>query len=165
MSGPATTGGKYDHDRFVEQSFEWPAQADEAVDRMTAASGGESLARPLPRKTPKRAKGNAVTLRLVHCDVDSGVTLEEVRQLGGTVVWSGTDKNGHIYILLTVAVTQEQHAVLCKGLIARFGGDKGKWSDNDLLRPPGTFNYKPTVMNGGGKPAVPVTLAEPFHRL
>ncbi len=33
-----------------------------------------------------------------------------------------------------------------------------KISDNDLLRPPGTFNYKPTV--AGGEPA-PVEAVEP----
>ena len=107
----------------------------------------------------KRAKGDAASRKLVHSDVDDGrLDLAVVRELGGFAIGSGTPGNGHVYVLLTHVVMPAQHELLRKGLAAYLGGDMAKISDNDLLRPPGTFNFKPTV--AGGKPA-PVEAVEP----
>jgi hypothetical protein len=69
-------------------------------------------------------------------------------------------------------VSQAGHEALCKGLITYMNGDRSKHSDNDLLRPVGAYNLKPTVFENSparrvhwmvkpnGKRADPHTLAD-----
>jgi hypothetical protein len=56
-------------------------------------------------------------------------------------------------------ITREQHEVLCRGLAAHLGGDH-KYSDNDVLRPPGTLNYKGRVDGGEPYPVEAVWCSE-----
>ena len=58
-----------------------------------------------------------------------------------------------MYVLLAWPVTPDQHEALCRGLAATLGGD-AKYSDNDLLRPPGTWNYKSAVDGGDPSPVI-----------
>ena len=57
-----------------------------------------------------------------------------------------------------VAGHPEQHEALCRGLAATLGGDT-KYSDNDLLRPPGTWNYKSAVDGGDPTPVTALVVA------
>jgi hypothetical protein len=151
--------GKYafDKDKFVPYAYLWPDRADAVIAKIQAeALRGDVYVCPYLMRDRKRAKGNAAGRRLVHSDVDSGrLDLAAVRGLGGFAIGSGTPGHGHVYVPLSHVVMPAQHELLCKGLAAYLGGDMAKISDNDLLRPPGTFNYKPTV--AGGDPA-PVEL-------
>ena len=146
--------GKYQHDKWSEVAFRWPQEADNALTYI-AKSGplGDVYACPYPMREPHRAKGNAGQHVLVHADVDRDLDDEEVAQLGGFIVRSGSPGHGHVYVPLAWPVTPDQHEALCRGLAATLGGD-AKYSDNDLLRPPGTWNYKSAV--DGGDPS-PVT--------
>ena len=101
-----------------------------------------------------RAKGAAVVRRLPHADVDSQIDLERVHTVGGLAVGSGSAGHGHVYVPVTEDLTLTEYEALCRGLVRYFGADPGKISDNDFLRPAGTFNHKPTL--AGGEPA-PVT--------
>ena len=153
---PYEENGKYKHRNWHETPILWPDRAEHALALIEHnAPLGDVYICPYLMKTPHRRKGNAAWRQLVHSDVDAGLDLDLVRDLGGFIVWSGSPGHGHIYIPLKHVVTVDQHRVLCEGLRARLGGDD-KICDNDLLRPPGTFNFKPTVMNGGGNPALPV---------
>ena len=147
--------GKYafDKDKFKPYAFLWPDRADAAIAYIEAkAPLGDVYVCPYLMRDRKRAKGTAAGRRLVHSDFDgAALDLDAVRGLGGFAVGSGTPGHGHVYIPLTHVVMPAQHELLCKGLAAYLGGDMAKISDNDLLRPPGTFNYKPTV--AGGDPA------------
>lgn len=137
---------KYKHRKWDESAFCWPAQADNAITYITeAAQLGDTYMCPYLMRDRRRAKGNAVTRMLVHTDVDTRLDLAAVQELGGFAVASGTPQHGHAYVRLSYAVTAAQHEVLCRGLAKRLGGDPGKVSDNDLLRPVGSWNYKPTV--------------------
>ena len=83
-----------------------------------------------------------------------GCTVEKVQAVGGFAVASGSEGHGHAYIALSASVTTDQHEALCRAWGRHLvGRADAKVSDNDLLRPPGTYNRKPTVR--GGKP-VPV---------
>jgi hypothetical protein len=53
---------------------------------------------------------------------------------------------------LTESVSFAHHRQLCRALGDHFGAKDSKIADNDLLRPPGTLNHKPTVMDSGGRP-------------
>lgn len=106
-----------------------------------------------------RAKGQSVARALVHADIDrepfDEAKADNLRVLGGFAIASGSPDHVHAYVGLIESVSPAQHEALCRGLGAYIGGaDPAKCSDNDVLRPPGTFNYKPTVF---GQPPAPVT--------
>jgi hypothetical protein len=142
--------GKYKHHKWDECAFQWPAQADDAIAYIAKmAPLGDTYVCPYLMKEPHRVKGGAVQHVLVHADVDGDLDVAKVAALGGFVVGSGSVGHGHAYIPLSWPVTHEQHEALCRGLATYLGGDH-KYADNDLLRPVGSLNHKPTV--DGGQP-------------
>jgi len=148
--------GKYGHTRWEERPFLWPDMALTAVEFIqNHAMVGDVYTCPYLMKTPKREKGNAAWRALIHSDVDTLIDPCVVHDLGSDafIVWSGSLGHGHVYVPLAYPVMPVQHEMLCRGLATHLGGDKAKVSENDLLRPPGTFNHKSAV-NGGLMTAV-----------
>lgn len=144
--------GKYKHHKWSEVVFGWPADADNALTYIEqTAALGDVYACPYPMKEPRRVKGGAGQRVLIHADVDGALDEKKAAEVGGFVVPSGTPGHGHVYVPLAWPVTPEQHEALCRGLAATLGGD-AKYSDNDLLRPPGTLNYKSKVDGGDPNP-------------
>lgn len=153
-----TESGKYEHRQWSERSWRYPQHADRVVRAIAeAAPSADVYVCPYLMKSRERAKGNAVSRVLVHADIDGALDECTVEALGGFAVSSGTPGHGHVYVPLAWPVTPAQHEVLCRGLAERLGGD-AKFSDNDLLRPVGTLNHKPTVAGGI---AAPVGLVAP----
>ena len=150
--------GKYDHRSFTPLSFLWPVEEQRAVDWIErSAQRGDVYACPylMHDNAEGRAEWNAAGgYRLVHTDVDTAIDLTVVAKLGAFAVGSGTSGHGHVYAKLLHVVMPAQHEVLCKALCAYLGGDPAKHSDNDLLRPAGTLNHKPTVSGGAPTPVV-----------
>jgi hypothetical protein len=145
------TNGKYKHQQWDEVAFRWPTESDNALAYIAkTAPLGDVYACPYLMKEPRRAKGNAAQRVLIHADVDNELDEEKIAKLGGFIVRSGSPGRGHVYIPLAWPVMPEQHEALCRGLAGSLGGD-AKYSDNDLLRPPGTLNYKSKV--DGGDPS------------
>jgi hypothetical protein len=141
--------GKYKHGRRKEYPRPWPTDADTvAGDILAMAAKGDVFVCPYILTGPARNKGTAVSRKLVHADVDDNLDLEKVRELCGFAVYSGTRGHAHGYVPLTESVTVPQHEALCRGLGRYLGADDAKISDNDLLRPPGTRNFKSTVTGG-----------------
>ena len=137
--------GKYKHHQWDEVAFRWPAESDNALTYVAkAAPLGDIYMCPYPMREPRRAKGESAQRVLIHADVDGDLDEHKIAQLGGFIVRSGSPGHGHAYIPLAWPVTPAQHEALCRGLAAHLGGD-AKYSDNDLLRPPGTWNYKSKV--------------------
>jgi hypothetical protein len=144
--------GKYRHRRWSEHPVRWPQQADQAVAAIASqASTADVYACPYLMRD-RRTLGNSVSRVLVHADVDHRIDPAMVAELGGFAVASGTSGHGHVYVPMSYATTRAQHEMLCRALVAHLGGDT-KYSDNDLLRPPGTLNYK-TAVDGGEPCAV-----------
>lgn len=153
--------GKYQHAQFTQSHFAWPGEAD-LVEReiMRAATDSDIYVCPYLMWSDKRVKGAAVARRQVHADVDHGqLDTEKVHSIDGFAVASGTPGNGHVYVALTESVPAHWHRALCRGLGDYLGGADAKISENDVLRPPGTLNHKPTA--GGGDPAVVTWLVPP----
>lgn len=146
-SGPRLdANGKYCHNSWRETPFHWPQMRDAAVAEIQAhAAHADVYICPYLMKTPQRSKGNAAWRALLHCDVDTPIDPGVVDGLGGHIVWSGSQGHGHVYIVLSYPVMPTQHDILERGLVARLHGDPAKISENDLLRPPGTFNHKSAV--------------------
>jgi len=96
-----------------------------------------------------------------HADVDNGdLHLDKVRQLGGWAVASGTTGNGHVYVPLKRSLSPEQFTVLESALKVHLGADS-KIAANDVLRPVGTLNCKPTVLKPGSEPTAVAFLIAP----
>jgi RepB DNA-primase from phage plasmid len=141
---------RYEHDEWRGSHYAWPAEADQAVREMLAAAPESDVyVCPYLMHADKRAKGAAVARDHVHADVDAGLLdAEKVRALNGFAVASGTPGNGHAYVALTESVPARWHEALCRGLGAHLGAVDAKISDNDVLRPPGTFNHKSAAKDG-----------------
>jgi hypothetical protein len=155
--------GKYRHEYWSEShglkiAFAWPDEAEQVCAAIKhCADEGDLHIVPYLRRSRARAKGDAVSLRLVHTDGDNGLDQEKIAalaELGAFVVGSGSPGNGHVYVPLDRVLSTAEHEALCKGLIAYLDGDKAKFNGNDLLRPVGAYNLKPTVFENS--PARPV---------
>ena len=155
--------GKYDHERFEPKPFRWPDEAQKAVEFILAESQQADVwLCPSPmlhdwtvedgKKKTGRRKGEAVSLFTVHADIDGQLDIEKVKSIEGAfAVASGSPGHAHVYVWLSEPITSAQHDALSKGLGAHLGNaDVAKHSDNDLLRPPGTFNHKSAA--AGGEP-------------
>jgi putative DNA primase/helicase len=161
-AGPRLSdAGRYEHTQWAETRFAWPIEADQAAREIfQAATDCDVYVCPYPMCGEKRVKGAAAARRIVHADVDHGhLDLDEVRAINGYAVGSGTPGNGHVYVALTESIPAHWHRALCRGVGAYLGGADAKISANDVLRPPGTLNHKPTVR--GGDPAVVEWLVRP----
>lgn len=143
--------GKYRHGFWREVPFQWPEDAGDMEEGIRcAAQFGDVYVCTVLMSGHSRSPDDAVHLSVLHADVDSGgLDMEKVRLLGGFVVGSGSEGNGHVYVPLSRDVTPGEYEALERGLV-RFLGADNKIAANDVLRPPGTLNHKPVVMNGGG---------------
>jgi hypothetical protein len=151
-SGPYRNDkGKFVHKNWTETPFDWRTEPDQAVREIFSnAMHNDVYVCPYPMRTRKRRKGNSVTRELVHADVDTDDpgTAEKVKALNGFAVATGTEGHAHVYVKLSESVSVDDLEALCRALGKHFGAPDVKCRDNDVLRPPGTYNYKPTVDGG-----------------
>lgn len=138
--------GKYRHAKgdWRPQSYRWPNERARILDDIAArlASGRVDVyAAPLLRKHPKREKGNAAHYDLVWADADL-VDLAAIEPLCPMVVNSGRDGHAHVYVRLAADVSPKEREALARGLMAHAGDCDPKIADNDVLRVPGTLNFK-----------------------
>ena len=145
--------GKYKHHKWDEVAFRWPQQSDEALTYITKAGPlGDVYMCPYPMKEPRRAKGNAGQRVLIHADVDHELDPDE----------GGPARRVHRALRLHPATAtstsrwrgRSPRPARSACVVAwphTLGGDT-KYSDNDLLRPPGTLNYKSKVDGGDPEP-------------
>ena len=160
-----TDSGKVRWRERAEEYFAWPEQREKLVDTVLAyAPEADISICPNLMRAKRRAKGNSVARKSLHADVDSGFNKHQqdrVRELpGGCAVDSGTPGHAHVYVRLDESLTVEQHGHLCRALGEWFHADDHKISDNDLMRLPGTWNFKPRAYDPDADP-LPVTWAVP----
>ncbi|MDQ1249559.1 MAG: hypothetical protein QG597_3934 [Actinomycetota bacterium] len=155
------TNGKYTHRAWVPTTFSWPAEADQLAAEITReAAHADVYACPYLMWAGKRSKGAAVERRLIHCDYDGPLDTERVTATGGFAVASGSEGHAHVYVPLAGPVTAVEHEALCRALGDYLGPHAdSKVRDNDVLRPPGTWNHKPTA--NGQQPAPVTWLVKP----
>jgi hypothetical protein len=159
------TAGTYKHKRFLGGGVRWPDEADQTIARLLAESeeadvwvcpylmAHDWIRTKDGKRKSGRAKGQAVSRLTVHGDIDGelfdSAKAEKLAAMGGFAIASGSPGNAHVYVPLSAPVSVDHHEALCVALGKYIGGaDPGKHSDNDLLRPPGTLNHKPTVLYG-----------------
>ena len=146
--------GKYQHRDWEQTPYDYPAQADEAVNHMLrAAPGADVYVCTSVMRGRTRAKGAAVERTRPHADVDHGrLDPEKVTAIGGWAISSGTPGHGHVYAETTEPLTITEYDILCRALGNYLGGADSKISDNDVLRPPGTYSQKATIVGGDPTP-------------
>jgi len=148
--------------RFWEEGpFAWPREAGYVLALLREFSEWfDAYICPYVLSGPKRTKGTSVARMVVHCDGDKGLNRAKARTIRGVIiVGSGTPGHAHIHVLLTRSVPPHQHEALCKGLAVYVGAKDPKFSDNDVLRVPGSWNHKPVL--DGGQPVPVVWLVRP----
>jgi hypothetical protein len=163
--------GKYVHERFEPKPFLWPDQADKAIEFIIDESQSADVwlcpslmlhdwvLEDGKIKTGRR-KGKAVSRLTVHADIDGTCDVAKVESIEGAfAVASGSPGHAHVYVRLGTPITSGQHDRLGKALGAYIGNADAKYSDNDLLRPPGTLNHKSAA--AGGEPTLVVWLIKP----
>lgn len=100
---------------------------------------------PHPRASEQRKERGAINLRRLHIDLDKPPADPELwDKLGAFSVRSGSEGHVHGYVALDRIVTLDEFERLQVGLRDALSGDN-KIKDNDLLRLPGTWNFKDGV--------------------
>lgn len=143
--------GRYKHKDFKQRFFHWPAQAGDAarwaID--TAATAADVYVCPMLRATRHRNKGNGIGGRWGWVDLDG--PLDDARRavlagLGSSVRLVSSGTGHHAYFDLGAVVEPAVVEDFNRQMVAVLGADS-KWSDESLLRLPGTFNNKPVVFD------------------
>jgi hypothetical protein len=156
--------GRYGHQGWEPKVFAWPDEAEQAVHFMNAVLDEPGLNDlyicPNVLKTTKREKGTAATHRLLHADADHGADPSKIGALHGFAISSGTPGHAQVFVPLSNEVTPPLYQALMEGMRKYFHGDN-KISDNDLLRPVGSKNFKGVAVAGLDEPYVVDWMVKP----
>jgi hypothetical protein len=152
--------GKYQHRSFTPHFYRWPDQRNAVLNdvaRELATGPVDIYVAPHLRRSRDRKKHTALPPLYLHTDVDGHVGDPELWALVDPIqVQSGTAGHLHGYVPLTRAQELGRWDVLQRALRDRLGGDTdSKISDSDVLRLPGTLNFKATVPPRGVEPGEP----------
>ncbi len=145
--------GKYRHAKFEQFFYRWPTEADKAisdVQNMSNAGASDMYVSPMLRTARERKKATGAGGCWAWADLDGAMTEQRrdvIASFGADarVVNSGTGH--HLYVKLDDWHTPDDIEAVNQTLAAALGGDH-KWSNESLLRPPGTWNLKPRTFNG-----------------
>lgn len=162
-------GGKIRWRHRKEVAFAWPDERNRLIDEvMTRASYADVSICPNLMRDKHRHKGNSLIRQSAHSDVDDGFDArmeQRVREMpGGCAVYSGQPGHAHVYAvfgdaaLLTDPLDLPNHEHLCRAVGDWFGAKDPKISDNDVMRLPGTWNFKPLAYDSKAEP-LPVNWA------
>lgn len=138
--------GKYRHREWTERRYRWPADVEllhRDVRQLVAAHEPVDVyVCPAVRFTDDRRQGSAVPPVVCWADIDGPCADDRLlAALDPFTVLSGSGDNRHVYAPLTRPVDLRSHRALNRALATALGADS-KWSDESLLRLPGTFNHK-----------------------
>lgn len=141
--------GRYEGN-FHEIGGKWPQDRERLTKSLLERSEtDDAYLAPYLRTLPNRKKDASDPLpsQVLRCDLDGReVTKEEADALGAMVVASG--RGSHVYVKLTEALEGDDLESWNRRLCAYLGTGAEKWEANAVLRPPGTLNHKPRVIEG-----------------
>ena len=157
--------GKLAHRYWSEtrerHAYAYPDDTDAAVAKVLELSArglDVYVSTSLMRTDASRGKTQTAGLWCLHADIDhTGLNLDTVAGLGWCAIASGTSGHYHLYIPLTESITEAPFRMLQNPLVELVGADAKK-AGNDVLRPPGTYNFKPTLDGGDRVPVRWATL-------
>ena len=143
--GYRNQSGAYRHREWAEHHYAWPDDAEQLwtdLGRENLTNRIDVYVCPAVRHTQQRRKGDALPPMVCWADLDHEPADHDlVQRLDPYVVDSGQPGHTHLYLPLSEPVDLGTHAALNRALAEQLGGDP-KWSDESLLRLPGTHNHK-----------------------
>lgn len=150
---PKLSKPRFEEDDFRPKYYDWPAQRDDLIEDVDDALNHNDVKHenieificPALRKVPSRRQGTHAPLLWVWADMDHRPTesqLDRIRGLGAMTVLSGSEGHRHVYLELDKPVSATAHKALCLALKDAVGAKDSKIAENDLLRLPGTLNWK-----------------------
>lgn len=149
---------------FVGRFLRWPDEKARLAELVAAADAGADVyVAPMLRATRERAKGTGAGSRFAWADVDGPLTAERVAVLQTFVPLVRIVSSGgghHVYVELDDWHDVEAVEAANKGLVAALAAD-AKWSDESLLRLPGTWNYKAPTRGTGDRALVQLMVEVP----
>lgn len=161
-----TDGGKYKFGEFQDAvSYAWPADRDqlaaEVAQEVATGDPVDVYVCPAVRHAGAKSRRTGDALPPLVCWVDlDGPPTDQIlwEKLEPLVVRSGSDGHAHGYIALNQSIDLLRWRRLQEALRDQLGGDH-KISDNDVLRLPGTLNWKttpptPVLLPTGQQPRV-----------
>jgi hypothetical protein len=151
-SNPHAVGGKLKHKPFAQEFAQWPRDIEAIADRaiICASRRCDVYVSPMLRTDHRRLKVNGAGGRWAWADLDGPMTAERLallRPLGDSVRIISSGTGHHAYFKLDEWRTPDEIEATNRALRDMLGGD-AKWSNESLLRLPGTFNFKPSVFHG-----------------
>lgn len=152
---PRTSKPRFAEDDWQPKFYKWPSQREDLLEDVDDALNHPEVIRenteificPALRSRPERTRGSNAPLWWVWADMDHKPTedqIDRINHLGGMTVLSGSDGHRHVYLPLDKPVTALLHKALCLALKDALGAKDSKIAENDLLRLPGTLNWKRT---------------------
>jgi putative DNA primase/helicase len=152
--------GKIKHKHWDQSRFTWSAEAAQAErELLAAAADSDVYVCPYLMHADKRSPPAAVARRIVDADIDGQADPEKIRAIDGFAVASGTSGHAHVYVALSESVPAHWHRTLCRALGDYLGDADAKITAENVLRPPGMLNHKPTTI--GGQPSPVEWLVKP----
>jgi hypothetical protein len=149
---PKMTKPRFEKEDFVEQFYKWPEEGNKLLDDVDELLNGDTrhdnvevFICPALRKSPSRKAGTNAPLMWVWADLDAKPDkeqLDRMNTLGAMTILSGSEGHRHVYIPLVRPVSNVAHKALCIALKEALKCKDSKIADNDLLRLPGTLNWK-----------------------
>ena len=133
----------------IERWFQWHDGVDRAIEWIEDMAPQHALYwSPLLHREPKRRKGNAINRRWLWLDLDGPpANAEFLVDLQTVEVRSGRPGHYHHYVALSRSLTAGEYHRFARGLRAAVGGSAdAKIADNDLMRLPGSLNFRTTPL-------------------
>jgi hypothetical protein len=142
--------GRYKHADFGQMFGTYPDDIEVMTSRAIdlAAAGRDVYVAPMLRTERERKKASGAGGSWAWCDMDGPLT--EVRRaviarLGDAVIVVSSGTGHHVYVRLDGWHSPEDVEAVNRSLVDALDGD-AKWSNESLLRLPGTFNLKPLIL-------------------
>jgi putative DNA primase/helicase len=164
--------GKYKHHgrHWSEKRYPWPEGRADILARVATVLALDTpvdiYLAPLLRNSdarrghnPPKSVSNAMPPALLFADCDTPPDPNKLALLGPAILESGSPGHKHLIVPLTRPMPLVQWREVNLAFAGWIGGDH-KWSDETLLRMPGTRNWKPATPPAGAEPQppAPVTL-------
>ncbi|MFA5543625.1 MAG: AAA family ATPase [Bacilli bacterium] len=127
---------------WKDYSFKWPEQKQDLIDRYRLLSQSESDLYwcPMVFNKPRRLEEYTLPGNTLFADLDY-VTPEEC-SIKPSVAWKSSTNRYQALWYLNQSLNQEEFQQINRKLTYSIGADKGGWDLTQVLRIPGTYNYK-----------------------
>ena len=126
--------------KFNQQFIQWPTEKEKLQQLLAVKDRGDLYFSPALFKTESGNKAAVLGARVGWVDCDTA--LQSTEPQPSIVVESGSPQRTHLYFNLPQLVDPSTVEKYNRYLTTLYRGDNSGWDANQLLRVPGTLNYK-----------------------